>query len=222
MDISDNFSNSLDYARKLFSDGGRLIILIILNIIPVVNWILLGYASTVLKEAPAGKAPPKLEDYGDLFVEGAKVFLVVLIYMIIPLAIVGAGMVSLLPALFMGSLSMENGWMLLGGAGLGLILAGAILAFLVLIILGASIAHMIKRGKFSKAFAFGEILDVIRGIGLGKYLVWVILVAIISLVVSAITGAIPFVGWLIEVIIAPALYVFFFRSLGILYAGKKK
>ena len=162
MDISDNFSNSFDYAKKLFSDGGRLIILIILNIIPVVNWILLGYASRVLKEAPEGKAPPKLEDYGDLFLEGAKVFFAGLIYMIIPLAIVGAGMVSLLPALFMGGLSMENGWTLLGGAGLGLILAGAILAFLVLIILGAAIAHMIKKGKFSKAFAFGEILDAIR------------------------------------------------------------
>ena len=161
MDISDNFSNSFDYAKKLFSDGGRLIILIILNMVPVVNWILLGYASRVLKEAPAGNAPPKVEDYGGLFLEGAKVFFAGLIYMIIPLAIVGAGMVSLLPALFMGGLSMENGWMLLGGAGLGLIFAGAILAFLVLIILGAAIAHMIKKGKFSKAFAFGEILDAI-------------------------------------------------------------
>ena len=50
---------------------------------------------------------------------------------------------------------------------------------------------------------------------------WVVLVAIIAIIVGAIVGAIPFVGWLIEVIIAPAVAVFFFRSLGILYSGKK-
>jgi hypothetical protein len=222
MDISSNFSNSFEYAKKLFSDGGRLVILVILNIIPIVNWILIGYASKVLREAPASDAPPKLEGYGDLFLEGAKVFFAGLIYMIIPLAIIGAGMSSMLPALFMGGRSIERGRFLLGGAGLGLILAGAILAFFVLIILGAAIAHMVKKGKFGKAFAFGEILDVIRGIGIGKYLVWVVFVAIISALIGALTGAIPFVGWLIGAIIAPAIYVFFFRSMGILYSDTEK
>jgi hypothetical protein len=112
--------------------------------------------------------------------------------------------------------------MFLGGTGLVLLLVGAILAFLALIVLGAAIAHMIKEGKFGKAFAFGEILDVIRGIGWGKYLTWVVLVAIIAVVVGAITGVIPFVGWLIEVVIAPAASVFFFRSLGLLYSDKNK
>lgn len=102
MDIGDNFSNSFDYAKRLFSDGGRLIILIILDIIPIVDWIVVGYASRVLKEAPGGENPPKLENYGDLFINGAKVFFVSLIYMIIPLALIGAGIGSFLSALFMG------------------------------------------------------------------------------------------------------------------------
>lgn len=230
MDIGDNFSNSFDYAKRLFSDGGRLIILIILDIIPIVNWIVVGYASRVLKEAPEGKNPPKLENYGDLFINGAKVFFVSLIYMIIPLALIAAGIGSFLSALFMRGGLMAGtpqpmeaaGTMFLGGTGLVLLLVGTILAFLALIVLGAAIAHMIKKDKFGKAFAFGEILDVIRGIGWGKYLAWVVLVAIIAVVVGAITGAIPFVGWLIEVAIAPAAAVFFFRSLGMLYSGKNR
>jgi hypothetical protein len=228
LDIGDNFSNSFDYARKLFSDGGRLLILIILDIIPIVNWIVLGYAAGVLRETPAGKNPPKLENYAELFVDGAKVFFASLIYMIIPLAIMGAGIASFAFAMFMGGgiipgtpRPTETGSMfVLGGTGLVLLLVGAILAFLALIVLGAAIAHMIKKGKFGKAFAFGEILAVIRGIGWGKYLAWVVLVAIIAILVAAITSAIPFVGWLIEVIIAPAVSVFFFRSLGLLYTGK--
>lgn len=230
MDIGDNFSDSFDYAKKLFSDGGRLIILIILDIIPIVNWIVLGYASRVLSEAPGGKKPPKLEEYGDLFIDGAKVFFASLIYMIIPLAIMGAGIASVVFSMFMGGglipgtpRPMETGGMIfLGGTGAVLLLVGAVLAFLSLIVLGAAVAHMIKKGKFGKAFAFGEILGVIRGIGWGKYLVWVILVAIISIIVGAVVGAIPVVGWLIEVIIAPAVAVFFFRSLGLLYGGKRR
>jgi len=39
------------------------------------------------------------------------------------------------------------------------------LAFVMLIVFGAGIAHMIKTAKFGKAFAFGEILSVIRRVG---------------------------------------------------------
>lgn len=228
MEIGDNFSNSFDYAKKLFSDGGRLLILIILDIIPIVDWIVVGYASRVLKEAPGGKVLPKLEDYGDLFIEGAKVFFVSLIYMIVPLLLIGVGIASFLSGMFMGGSMFSGtagpaeagGMFVLGGTGIALLVVGVILAFLALIVLGAAIAHMIKKGRFSKAFAFGEILGVIRGIGWGKYLAWVILVAIIAALVSALTTVIPLVGWLIGAIISPAVAVFFFRSLGILYSGK--
>lgn len=42
MNLTENLGNSFSYAKKLLSDGGRLIILIILDIIPIVNWIVLG------------------------------------------------------------------------------------------------------------------------------------------------------------------------------------
>lgn len=184
----------------------------------------------MLREAPGGKKPPKLEKYGDLFIDGAKVFFATLIYMIIPFALMGAGIASFVFSMFTGGGLISrtrpplvtSGMFFLGGTGLILLLVGAILAFFALIVLGAAIAHMIKKGKFGKAFAFGEVLDVIRGIGWGKYLAWVILVAIIAILVGAIVGAIPFVGWLIEVIIAPPLAVFFFRSLGLLYGSKRR
>jgi len=84
MDLAENLSNSFEYARKLFSDIGRVVILIILDLIPLVNWIVVGYAARVLKESPASDAPPKLEKYGDLFVDGAKIFFASLIYMLVP------------------------------------------------------------------------------------------------------------------------------------------
>lgn len=232
MDLAENLSKSFEYTKKLFSDFGRLVILIILDIIPIVNFVVIGYAAKVLKESPGSEAPPKLEKYGDLFVEGAKVFFASLIYMIVPLILIGAGVAPFIYAIVrrggpesmrgLTPLDFMSGFtprmLLVAGAGLVLVLLGALLAFVILIFLGAAIAHMVKTGLFGKAFAFGEVLDVVRKIGWGRYLGWIVLVAVISVVVGAIAGAIPFLGWLIRAIISPALTVFLFRSLGLLYS----
>jgi len=225
LDLSDNLSNSFEYAKKLFSDFGRLVILIVLDLIPIVNWVVVGYAARVLRESPGTDAPPKLEKYSELFVDGAKILLASLIYMLIPLILIGAGVGS-----FVAAMIMEGGpdfmlrqfapsqMLFFGSTGLVLVLIGVLVAFVMLIVLAGGIAHMLKTGHFSKAFAFGEILGKIGKIGWGKYLAWIVLVAVIAAIVGGITGAIPYVGWIISAIIGPALIVFFFRSLGLLYS----
>lgn len=224
LDLAQNLNNSFEFARKMFSDFGRLVILIILDLIPIVNWVVAGYAARVLKASPGADEPPKLEDYGGMFVEGAKIFFASLIYMIIPLILIVAGAGSLIAGMVMaGGPNFGFGftpaqWLFFGGTGIVLVLIGLVVAFLMLIILAAGIAHMIKTGSFGKAFAFGEILRLIGKMGWGKYLAWIILVAIIAAIVGALVGAIPYVGWLISAIIGPALTVFIFRSLGLLYS----
>jgi hypothetical protein len=225
MDLSDNLSNSFAFARKLFSDFGRLIILIVLDIIPIVNLIVTGYASRVLKESPGVDSPPKLENYGDLFIDGLKIVIASIIYMLIPLILIAAGFGSFFAAMVTGGGPnfMWGGFTpaymgLLGGTGAVLVLVGLLVAFVMLILLAAGIAHMIKTGKFGKAFAFGEILNVIGKIGWGKYIAWLVLIVVLAVIVGTIAGAIPPVGWIIAAIIGPALTVFYFRSLGLLYS----
>ena len=225
MDLTQNLNNSFEYAKKIFSDFGRLVILIILDLIPIVNLIVIGYAARVLKESPGADAPPKLEDYGGLFVQGVKVFFAALIYMIIPLILFTFGGASIVGGMVpgFGSDFRMSGFSpaqfsMLSGIGVLLMVVGAIVAFFMLIILAAGIADMIKANSFGKAFALGEIFRLIGKIGWGKYLVWVVLVAIIAGLVGGVVGSIPYVGWLIQAIIAPALSVFFFRSMGLLYS----
>ena len=172
-------------------------------------------------------APPKLEKYGEMFVDGAKVFFAALIYMIVPLILILAGVaafaVSMPWSMFLqggptGQISNVNpGTMMFSGVGLALVLIGAVLAFFLLLILSIGIAHMIRTGKFGKAFAFGEIFGIIGSIGWARYLVWAIVIFVIAVIVGGIAGAIPAVGWLISLIISPFLTVFVFRSLGLLY-----
>jgi len=213
MNLTENLNNSFNYAKKLLSDGGRLILLIILNLIPLVNWIFVGYAARVLREAPASEAPPKLEKYGDLFTDGAKVSIASLIYMIVPLALIITGAVSMGAGIFSGA----SANLMLGGLGVVLLLVGLLLAFVFLVFLGVGVAHMVKTGKFGKAFAFGEILGIISKIGWGKYIGWAIVTAIIAFVVGGLAGSIPYVGWLLSAVISPFLFIFIFRSLGDLY-----
>jgi RNA polymerase subunit RPABC4/transcription elongation factor Spt4 len=217
LNLSENLSNSFEFAKKLLSDGGRLIILIVLDIIPIVNWIVIGYAARVLKESPGTETPPKLEKYGEMFVDGAKVTFASLIYMLVPVILIATGASSL----FAGMLSLQAGFaapiVMLGGAGVILLLAGILLGIILLFLLAAGMAHMLKTGKFGKAFAFGEILGIIRGIGWGKYIAWVVVLVVISLIIGGAAGLIPYVGWVISAIISPILSVFIFRSLGLLY-----
>lgn len=217
MNLSENLSNSFDFAKKLLSDGGRLIILIVLDIIPIVNWIVIGYAARVLGESPSTETPPKLEKYGDMFVDGAKVTFASLIYMLVPTILIAVGASSL----FAGMLSLQGGVVtpsvMLGGTGVVLLLVGIVLGIILLFLLAVGMAHMLKTGKFGKAFAFGEILSIIHAIGWAKYVVWIVVLIIISIIVGGAAGLIPYVGWVISAIISPILSVFIFRSLGLLY-----
>ena len=72
MDLGGIIGNSLEYAKKLFSDIGRLIILIVLDIVPIVNLIVGGYFAKVVRESPSSNEVPKLEGYGQMFVQGLK------------------------------------------------------------------------------------------------------------------------------------------------------
>jgi RNA polymerase subunit RPABC4/transcription elongation factor Spt4 len=220
LNLSENLGNSFDYARKMFSDLGRLVILIVLDIIPIVNWIVIGYAARVLRESPGSGVPPKLEKYGEMFVDGAKIFFASLIYMIIPLILIGAGALSFVGMSGLGgtgSLATSPGAVMFAGAGIAFILLGLIIAFVLLLLLSIGVALMIKTGKFGKAFAFGEILGVIGRIGWLRYIGWAILVFVMAAVVGGVAGAIPLVGWIISLVISPVLTIFVFRSLGLLF-----
>lgn len=216
LDLSENINNSLEFTKKLFSDLRRLVILIIIHIIPIANWIVVGYAARVIRESPGIDSPPKLEKYVELLVDGAKIFFASLIYMIIPIVLIVAGMGSVI-----ASSDMIKGALLMGGTGIILVLLGIVLMFVLMIILAAGIAHMVKTGKFSKAFAFSEILSVIKKIGWSKYIVWIIFAAI-TYTILAVIFTIPIIGWLLAAIVGPAISVYFGRSISLLYAEGSK
>jgi len=208
MDISSIFSNAFGYTKRMAADVGRLIILIVLSIIPIVNFIVAGYGAKVVREPPESVEPPSLKGYVDMWIQGLKIVVATIIWMIVPIVLISLGFG--LSAAFYSYPATFGAWVVLGAVGVAV-------AFLIAIIMSMALVHMVKHDRFGKAFAIGEILEIIRRIGWGKYILWVVVTFVIGLVLSAI-GNIPYVGWLISLIIAPLFIVFVARSASLIYS----
>lgn len=214
MELKEILSDSFEYARKLVKEVGRWIVLIVLNLIPIVNWIIMGYMAKIVEASPSSNEPPKLEKYGSLWIQGLKIVVLSLIYMIIPAALLGLGFASmaLTPLPWMG----RGPALLAPGLGSLLITAGIALAFLIAILYAIALAHMVKNKSFAKGLAVKEILNIIGKIGWGKYIVWLIIMFVVGLAMFALSR-IPYVGWLVYLIVSPLYIVFVGRSVGLIY-----
>ena len=204
---------------KLTRDIGNLIILFVLNIIPIVNFIVLGYCAWILRLGDSISEPPKIRDYLKLFVDGLKIILAIIIYALIPILIVILSCPMLVFPPFIIHYTrfgmMGPGHMLfVGSMFLGLIFA-LIIGFLLSIVGAMGIIHMVKCDDFFKAFSFSEIFDRIRYVGWGKYLGWLIIMYILFLIVSSLNR----IHWIIFSLANVFYLVFLFRSAHYIYGG---
>lgn len=215
MEIFESFSKSVDYTSKLLSRGAELIVMVIVNIIPIVNFIFVGYCAKVLREGPSKDEPPKFERFGELFVDGVKVFVVGLLWAIPPVVVGVLALVLTAPWILMGG--MANIARLGGGA---LLLA----MFLVLVVgicvgvfgvVGLMLAA--RTGDIAKGFSFQHIMSVINNVGLANHVIWVVVAAVIAFIVG-LFGMIPFIGWLIGLVISPLLGTFLVRAATLFYS----
>jgi len=207
MDLSDNLNRSASFVGKLFSDVGNLLILIVLGIIPIVNLIVTGYFARIVRENP--EEPPKLSDYVKLFIDGLLVAIAAIIYMIVPIIILGVGI-----AFSIGEYAFYSPMSLLSSLlSSGLVIVGVILAFIFAIFGVIAIGNMIRTGNFSKIFAFSENWQLIQRIGLGNYILWLVVMFVIGLIAATIGSAIH---WVVGSILGALLEVFYGKSLALM------
>lgn len=192
--IGENLTGSFGYAKdKLMGSIGNWILLIILTIIPIVNFIAMGTYLKVYRGED-----PKVEHIGKSFVDGLLALIIAIIYMLIPLIVT-----SIVFAASMGSM-MADPFAGLAAAGIGGIICLILFILFALLMIPAMI-NFARKG-FGAAFKFGEIFGMIGKAGWLKYIISIILLAIIFGIIGLL-GMIPFIGWLIMLIIYPFLIV---------------
>ncbi len=167
--IGDNLGKSFGFAKdSLVGKWLNWLLLIIVTIIPIVNFIGIG---TYLKIYRGQE--PKVEGIVKSFIDGLLILVIGIIYMIIP-AIIG----SLLG--FLGSI--------------GSIIAAIVTFLFLLLLLPAEVAFA-KKG-FGAAFAFGDHFAKIGKIGWVQYILAVLVIVIVLGVLGTICMMIPVIGWI--------------------------
>jgi len=240
MNIGEIIGEALDYPGSNLKKVIGLGVLIIISFLIIPIFLVYGYNLRVLKATIAGfDELPDFDEWGDMFIDGLKVFVVGIVYMIIPLIV-------MFTAIYLINSNLTT--------GLIIAVIGVILTIIFGLIEQVAIAHMAFNDSLGAAFQIGEILNIISEIGWLKYIIWVIGVAIVflgtlnlalfmvyiilipvilTLGISAITqiisGAIATAGFIIILIILalllflfviPYLQLFYYRALGRLYTNK--
>ncbi|WP_321211128.1 DUF4013 domain-containing protein [Methanothermobacter sp. DP] len=189
-------------------------------IIPL--FLVMGYGFRALKASIAGfDELPEFDEWGEMFVDGLKVFVVQIVYMIVPLIIIFAGTFGS-PAMVSPAGAIPEPTSFTGLLG-GTAIIGVILAIILGLIETIAIAHMAYNDSdLGAAFRFSEILDVISQIGWIDYIIWYIVVGLIAAVIAFIAGllnVIPIIGTIIAVLIVyPYIQLFWNRALALRYA----
>ena len=193
----------------------RWILLVISTIIfPLMG----GYQMEIFK----GKKPaPEPEQWVHLFINGLKLFVAGLIWAIpVIIVLLVLGGVSIL-ALVAGGITMNPVAIAAGiGGVIFAILIAVILAIIIELIWTMGQVRLGRTERFGEAFNVGAITATIRKIGWGDYIIALIILWIISIIYLGIIGLfmqIPYIGWLIWLILLPPWIIFYARYITQLY-----
>jgi len=207
--IGEYLTASFGYAKeKLGGNIGTWLILSILNIVPIVNWIVYGTFVKILRGDE-----PDLNNMGKSFVDGLLALIIGIIYMIIPIIltiVISVGMFTISPVMTVTPMSSMSPVVTTGaGAALmiGLIIVCIIVTFLFALLVKPAVVNFARNG-FGAAFHFGEIFRMISKAGWLKYILSLILFWIIFGVIIFICILLSFViiGIILLIFIMPFLY----------------
>lgn len=232
MDIGDVISDSMRYPSTDWKKVLILGLLFMFSFLLVPLFLLYGYIFRVIKASLAGvEGLPDYEEWGEMLVEGIKLFFVYIIYML-PAIIIGIYSIMLF-ATSVNTFAYLNPittieptiiYSLIGGSavlGIGFVMLYSLLIYP---IMAVGIGNMaFYNGDLGSAFKLGDIFSTISKIGWVDLLIWYIAIIIVGLsifVAGTLIAIIPILGWLfITLIVYPYLYLFFGRALAWLYSS---
>lgn len=222
MEIGEIISDSLSYPSQDWKKVLILGILFLISFLIIPAFLVMGYFFRILKGSIAGfEELPDFEEWGEMFIDGLKLFIVQIVYFLIPAIVILIGIWASFASISTGYISDPTAF--IGIMGVTAII-GIILALILGLVANIAISNMaLNNGELGAAFRFSEILEQISTIGWGKYIVWyivMIVIGIIGLIIARVLNIIPFIGTIIALLtVYPYLNMFAARSLSLLYSS---
>ena len=204
---------SFEYAKEaVIGKWNQWIMLIIATIILGIP--LAGYSLKVLR---GDKPAPEVSDWGTLFIDGIKLIIIMLIYMI-------PAMIVLFVVVGASALASMSSNPSAAMAAVGGILFGLLLFFVVALITAifAIIGEVrfARTGKMGEAFNFSEILGTIGKIGWGPYIIALVVLFVVQMIIAFIVSIImmiPYLGFIIYICLISPIMLFQTRYICQLY-----
>ncbi len=216
INLGENINESLGFPLRNYGRTVLLGVLVILSFLIIPAFLALGYLLRNIRSVGVSDKPVEYGDWGNMLVDGLKVFAVSIVYFIVP-AIIGYVFSSgvLRWRYYVGiSAPMYRFTPSFYTSFLAVFLVIAVAGFFFYLFYAMAIANMAFKGYFSAAFEFNEIIGRIESVGVVNYIAWGIAAYIIALVISFIGAIIPVLG---VILIVPIAYLFMARSLGHVY-----
>lgn len=232
--IIANFINILRFIGvNLDSIGFAEIILAILLVIGIIiDLFIVGYAVTLIKFSSNNlNIFPEFKPRKNIF-EGLIAVIISIIYSIIPFIItlllvfvtgVFDKLMQVMANTRVSTTELMNSLII----STSIVLIVAIVLFIIFSMISIiAIARFADKETMSAAFQFKQILNIINKIGLGKYIIWYILLLVILgviMIISGLINLIPLIGIIISTfLIYPYILLFLSRAIGLIYFQKKK
>ena len=189
MNTIGNISDSLKYPTK---NWVKIVILGIILIIPIVNFIGLGYYLRIIKTSLNGlEELPDFMGIGELFFDGIKLLIVCIIYTIIPIIFYALSVSFARSETVSSSITTSSVFSsylpALTGSSIVFFIIAIIFTVIISIFAYVGIASMAYQdSEIAAALKYHEILDIISVIGWGNYMLWWIIVTLIVTVAGSV------------------------------------
>jgi hypothetical protein len=182
----------------------------------ILSFFLSGYTVRIYRGT---KPAPDFTGWADLFVDGVKLAVVWFLWFL-PILIMLAAICAIAFISFFSAQTpaMPNITLLLFGLLLLLVMFVLLVLVILFGILGA--VRFARTGSIREGIRFSAILTTIRTIGWLSYIILLIGIVIAMFIYAVITGilsAIPFIGWVIVLIINPVFMIFTARYFALVY-----
>jgi hypothetical protein len=187
----------------------------------VVIGILLGFFASgyVIRVYRGTKPAPDFENWGDLFLDGFRMFIVTFLWML-PVIVVIVAVAAIAAAVFVSSMSGSSAGILLIVLGLIALLVAVIVAVIVILFATMGVIRFARTGSIREGIRFSKIREHIAMIGWGKYIIALVVLFVVNIIfmlIILIPSLIPVVGNIVSLIVSPLIMVFTARYYTLVY-----
>ena len=175
-----------------------------------------GYMVRVYRGA---KPAPELDNWAALFIDGLKLTIVWFLWLI-PFLIVMAAVLIMVVAIVSSLAAPPVSILASVGMLLVLLLIGFVLAVFAVLYGYLGVIRFARTGKIREGLRFSKIREMIRVIGWGPYIIALLVMLAVGFafgIVTSVLSAIPYIGWILVLIITPFITILFSRYATLVY-----